>query len=80
MGQGGPIGFRAFNDPEDDKIINNGRATVFENLFVQNIYDEPDGNITGQLSRGKVYIYEEGKTEDWVRCDYGWIRKEYLTR
>ena len=78
------IGFRMYNEDDDDKTItNDGKATVYENLFTQNYYDEPEGEYLGQLSVGKVNVYEEkdqlnGLNEPWVRCDYGWIKKRYL--
>lgn len=78
-----PIGFRAYNEADDGEITNDGKATVYNNLFVQNLYEAPDGELIGQLGRGKVNIYEEkgfidGYEEIWVRCDHGWIKKEFL--
>ena len=78
-----PIGFRAYNESDEGEITNDGKATVYNNLFVQNLYDKPEGVLVGQLGRGKVNIYEErdfvdGFEETWVRCDHGWIKKEFL--
>ena len=52
------IGFRMYNNDDDDKTItNDGKATVYENLFTQNYYEQPEGEYLGQLSVGKVNVY-----------------------
>lgn len=59
----------------EEKVVNT-ESTSYKTLKKHNLYNQPNGTITGILKPTTVKIIEE--MGDWCKIEQGWLKRSYI--